>query len=95
MAQAQANVGIMIERPTEQRLETLKVASWPVWTKEPSTFPWQYDEREMCYLLEGSATVKAAGGTVSIRAGDLVTFPQGLSCTWHVHHAIRKHYRFG
>ncbi|AGP40227.1 hypothetical protein SCE1572_40435 [Sorangium cellulosum So0157-2] len=30
-----------------------------------------------------------------IQAGDLVTFPAGLNCTWEVRSPVRKHYRFG
>ena len=26
---------------------------------------------------------------------DLVVFPEGMSCTWEVHKAVKKHYRFG
>lgn len=26
--------------------------------------------------------------------GDLVTFPEGMGCTWEVHEAIKKHYKF-
>ncbi|MGM0476798.1 MAG: cupin domain-containing protein, partial [Pseudomonadota bacterium] len=32
---------------------------------------------------------------VTVGEGDLVTFPQGMDCTWHIHTDIRKHYRFG
>ena len=28
-------------------------------------------------------------------AGDLVVFPEELSCTWHVTEAVTKHYNFG
>ena len=28
-------------------------------------------------------------------AGDLVTFPQGMDCTWEIGKAVRKHYKFG
>ena len=35
------------------------------------------------------------GETVSFGKGDLVTFPQGLSCTWQVKKNVRKHYKFG
>jgi hypothetical protein len=31
---------------------------------------------------------------VTLQAGDLATFPAGLSCTWDVHAPLRKHYRF-
>ena len=95
MPTMQVDPRITVERPGEERLATLKVASWPIWTKEPSAFAWHYDEREMCYFLEGDVVVKTDKGELALRPGDLVTFPKGLSCTWHVNKAVRKHYRFG
>lgn len=89
--------GIVVERgPAEQRLEELGVRGWPVWTKEPSTFPWSYGEPETCFFLEGDVVVTPEGGEpVRVGEGDLVTFPAGMSCTWEVRAAVRKHYRFG
>lgn len=95
MPTTQADPRITVERPGPNRLAALKVTSWPIWTKEASTFEWHYDEQEVCYFLQGEVTVKTDRGEVALRPGDLVTFPQGLSCTWHVSHAVRKHYRFG
>ena len=88
---------IHIERePSRERLAELGVEDWPVWSCEVSRFPWTYEERETCYILAGRVTVTPDGGEpVTIGAGDLVTFPAGLSCTWDVHEPIRKHYRFG
>ena len=95
MATAQTDTRIKIEKATEERLKALGVKGWPVWTKEPSTFDWEYDEQETCYFLEGEVTVKTDQGSVSLGPGDLVTFPKGLACTWHVAKAVRKHYWFG
>jgi uncharacterized cupin superfamily protein len=95
MDTTRTQTGIVVERPSEQRLRELNVATWPIWTKTPSTFEWHYDERETCYLLEGEVTVSTDAEDVTLRAGDLVTFPPGLSCTWQVRQPIRKHYRFG
>ena len=82
--------------PDEERLNTMGVRSWPIWTKEASEFPWSYDEKETCYLLEGDVVVTPDGGEpVQFGQGDLVTFPQGLSCTWKIRRDVRKHYRFG
>jgi len=82
--------------PAEERLRALGARTWPIWTKEPSTFPWTYDESETCYFLEGDVVVKPEGGEpVRIGKGDLVTFPAGMSCTWEVRGAVTKHYRFG
>jgi uncharacterized cupin superfamily protein len=81
---------------SETRLTELGVRQWEVWQKEVSEFPWQYDEREVCFFLAGKVTVTPAGGKpVAVRAGDLVTFPHGLSCTSKVVVPVRKHYRFG
>lgn len=86
----------IISSPDEAQLARLGVRSWPIWSKEASEFPWTYDEREMCYLLEGEVEVTPQNGRpVTIRAGDLVTFPQGMSCSWRILNDVRKHYQFG
>lgn len=86
----------IVHEPGDALLEERGVRSWPVWEKEPSNFPWHYDESETCYLLEGDVTVTPDGAEpVRIRQGDLVTFPRGMSCTWEIRSAVRKHYRFG
>ena len=82
--------------PDVAHLKALGVLSWPVWTKEASKFPWTYEEKEVCYLLDGEVIVTPDGGEpVRIGKGDLVTFPAGMSCTWDVRVPVRKHFRFG
>jgi hypothetical protein len=86
---------IQVRRPTEAELDGMGVATWPIWTCGVSRFDWSYDAPETCYLLEGEVTVEAGGERVSFGKGDLVQFPQGLSCVWEVTVPVRKHYRFG
>jgi uncharacterized cupin superfamily protein len=84
------------KNPPETLLTEMKVKTWPIWTKEASKFPWTYGESETCYLLEGEVVVTPEGGApVAFGAGDLVVFPAGMSCTWDIRKAVRKHYRFG
>ena len=86
----------VVHKPLADQLQQLGVADWPIWSCGVSTFPWTYDEPETCLLLEGDVTVTPDGGEpVRFGAGDLVTFAAGLSCSWDVHAAVRKHYRFG
>ena len=81
--------------PAPEKLETMGVFDWPIWEKEVSAFPWTYDTSETCYLLQGRVTVTPDNtDPVTIQAGDLVTFPAGMSCSWEIHEAVRKHYRF-
>lgn len=88
---------IRIERqPSADRLNELDVFHWPIWEKEISEFPWSYSSAETCYLLEGEVIVSPDHGEpVRVAAGDLVTFPAGLSCRWKILRPVRKHYRFG
>lgn len=88
-------MNIKVEKPAAAQLQQLKVKTWPIWTKEPSTFDWHYDDQEMCYFLKGEVTVDTPGGQVGFGKGDLVTFPKNLNCTWRIKKAVRKHYRFG
>jgi hypothetical protein len=82
--------------PNPKRLQELGVFGWPIWTKEASEFPWIYDTSETCYFLEGSVVVTPENGKPTIiEKGDLVTFPQGMSCTWKIRNDVKKHYHFG
>jgi uncharacterized protein len=83
-------------QPSPEKLNELGVSNWSIWTKEASEFPWTYDDRETCYLLEGEVIVTPKGGQpVQFGKGDLVTFPAGMSCTWKILKDVKKHYRFG
>jgi len=83
-------------KPSKTHLVELGVFDWPIWEKEVSEFPWHYDEQEQCYILEGAVVVTPKSGKpVHFGAGDFVTFPAGMSCTWKISKAVRKHYRFG
>jgi uncharacterized cupin superfamily protein len=85
----------IIHDPDEEQLEKLGVRDWPIWEKEVSEFPWSYDTSETCYILEGDVVVTPTDGEpVKIREHDLVVFPSGMSCTWKVRKAVRKHYKF-
>ncbi len=85
----------VINNPSPTQLDALGVNSWPIWEKEASSFPWTYDMQEVCFILEGEVTVTPNGGEpVFIQAGDLVTFPKGMSCQWDISKDIRKHYQF-
>ena len=86
---------ITIELPRPAQLKKLDVASWPIWEKEASTFEWNYDQKETCYILKGRARVRSSIESVDLRPGDLVIFPKGLQCTWTILEPIKKHYKFG
>ncbi|MBF0254928.1 MAG: cupin domain-containing protein [Gammaproteobacteria bacterium] len=82
-------------KPSPAKLEVLGVYDWPIWRKEVSCFPWSYDRQETCYILRGKVIVTPEGGEAQeFGRGDLITFPQGLKCTWDIVKDIEKHYNF-
>jgi uncharacterized cupin superfamily protein len=86
---------IMVEKPAPEYLEKRGVSQWPIWEKEVSRFDWHYDSVEECFLLEGKVVVQTPDGDrVTFGAGDFVTFPKELSCTWDVIEPVKKHYNF-
>ncbi len=94
--QTAAMTSILCEHnPAPAKLDVLGVYYWPIWKKEISRFPWSYDLQETCYFLRGRVIVTPEGGQPQeFRRGDLVVFPNGLSCTWEVLEPVEKHYTF-
>ena len=86
---------VVVQQLSDEQIKNLGIYNWPVWTKEISIFDWQYDSQEECFILEGEVEVISADGEKTFfKAGDFVTFPKGLTCTWIVKQPVRKHYRF-
>ena len=72
------------------------IKNWPIWEREPSIFQWNYNEKEICLIIEGEASIKTEGGKIYIiKSGDLVEFPKGISCELQITKKIKKHYRLG
>ena len=91
---------IKIHRPSAEERQRLDIPEtprangpWSVWECEPKSFDWNYAEWEIAYIYEGKVLIKTEGGEVEITAGDMVTFPKGLSCRWEVLQKIRKVYK--
>ena len=86
---------VEVRKITPKELEDLGIKQWPVWEKEVSSFDWHYDSAETCYFLEGDVDVELPSGEkVSLGAGDLAVFPEGLSCRWNIKKKVKKHYSF-
>ena len=82
-------------RPNPDELKRLGVDRWGIWTKEISTFPWEYDETETFYVLEGEAKVTSKDSSITFGPGDLVTCHSGVTCQWTISKPIKKRFHFG
>jgi uncharacterized cupin superfamily protein len=88
-------IKIEIKKLSDVELTALNVYSWPIWSCEVSEFPWTYNDKETCFILEGKVIVTTDHEEVTIESGDFVVFSKGLSCRWRVLKPIRKYYSFG
>ncbi|XP_021847854.1 uncharacterized protein [Spinacia oleracea] len=96
------NLRIVVEKnPSESRLSELGIKSCPKWACSPGKYQLRFDAEETCYLVKGKVRVYKKGSTtteetefVEFGAGDLVTIPKGLSCTWDVLLSVDKFYTF-
>jgi len=86
--------GIKLENLEEAQIDERQIRTWPIWEKEISRFDWEYDSDEECYILSGEVRVETPEGEVIIKAGDFVTFQNGLKCVWDIKSPIKKHYNF-
>ena len=84
---------IKVEKPSAETISESRAVRFG--RSRPASSTGEYDATETCYVMEGEVKVTAPEGeAVEFGAGDLVTFPRGLRCSWEVRKPIRKHYRF-
>ena len=46
------------EKPSKEKLDSLRIENWSPWECDPSTFDWEYDTDKIAYVLEGNVVVK-------------------------------------
>lgn len=85
---------LIVKKLTNEEINLRGIVNWPIWEKEISRFPWQYDSDEECLILEGEVIVETSHGSITIKPGDFVIFKKGLKCVWDIRKPIRKHYNF-
>ncbi len=85
---------LIVKKLSQDEIRQRGIELWPIWEKEVSRFPWQYDGDEECLILEGEVIVETSQGSFTIKAGDFVIFKKGLKCVWDIKDPIRKHYNF-
>jgi uncharacterized cupin superfamily protein len=84
---------MIVRKPTND--EIFLTHKWGFWSKEPSEFQWDYDQKETCYILRGKAeVVSSEGEKISFQQGDWVIFEQGLKCSWKISEKIEKKFNF-
>lgn len=85
---------IIVSTPSAEEVSKMDFSKWGTWECGVSTFPWSYDAKETCYILEGEVVIETKDQKVEFKKGDLVVFPKGLTCKWNVIRPVRKYYKF-
>ena len=86
---------VVVRKPSDA--EIAECRTWPVWRGDVSRFDWDYTQTETCLLVEGKVTVYGRGEdkeSVTVQAGDLAVFPEGLLCVWEIKEPVAKYFSF-
>jgi len=83
---------VFVRKPT--KTEFAEMRAMPVVRSKAGEFDCFYEVEETALIIEGEATVKYGERKVSLRAGDYVIFPKGLSCSWQIKKPVKKHYKY-
>mmetsp|Transcript_18513 Transcript_18513/g.41241 ORF Transcript_18513/g.41241 Transcript_18513/m.41241 type:complete len:130 (+) Transcript_18513:84-473(+) len=99
-APAKPKPEIVVKKMSKEEAEKeYGYSSWGTWGCGVSKFDWQYSGTETAYVLEGEVMVTPTKDWSScqptkVEAGDLVVFPDGMTCVWEVTKPIKKHFNF-
>ena len=85
---------VIIRKMQSEEKEDKCIHNWPEWSTGVSRFDWFYDTDEFCLITEGEAVIETEKAKYTIKAGDFVFFPKGLSCVWDVKKQLTKHYSY-
>jgi len=85
---------VTVTTPSKEDVAKIDFSSWGTWECGVSTFPWSYDAKETCYILEGHVLLETDDENIEFKTGDLVVLPKGLKCKWTVLKPVRKYYKF-
>ena len=62
-----------------------------LWHVQPAKFRWLFFGHETFHVLEGRATITVDdGSSVTVKAGDIVSFPINTPSVWEVHEPLKK-----
>ena len=86
---------VVIKKISDEELKKIGIDNWLPWSCEPSTFDWEYNDKESCYFYKGKVKIHVDNKVYEINAGDFVIFPKGLKCKWEVIEKVEKVYKFG
>ena len=43
---------IIVKQLSENEIQEKGIRSWSTWSCDKSEFPWEYSEKESCYIIE-------------------------------------------
>jgi len=86
--------GIKVIKLQAEEIEEKGIELWPIWTKEISKFPWTYEGKEECLIIEGKIIISSNTQHLEINSGDFVVFENGFECVWDIKEAVKKYYKF-
>ncbi len=94
-----SHIKIIARSASADLIKSMGCTQWSTWGCPKSKFDWTYSDQETAYLIKGLVTVtpknkSVFGDAVTVKAGDIVTFPAGMDCVWDVQEDLHKHYRF-
>ncbi len=62
-----------------------------LWRCEPMTFDYEFPGDEIFHVIQGSLLIELEGGeSVSVKAGDIISFNKGVKSTWTIQSSFKK-----
>jgi len=88
---------VSVRAPSERDRDIC--SEWPIWSAPVSSYTMQYPDRCVALVLAGEATLTCGQGKgakpLTLTPGQLLTIPEGNTCTWRIASPLMMHYNYG
>lgn len=86
-------MAFVVKKLSNQEYKQLGIDTWEPWENTTHKAPWEIEETETFYVLEGEVNITVDDKNYHVTKDMVVSLPKGLVCMWDIPKFLKKVYK--